>query len=557
MYQCLKAATLTLLLALSVFTIGCSEADNPATSASTSLNPDGTTVDPQTPAGLPTTPEERFAQAHAKALKELGLKEEPSFKGGMKGIDSYRTDVLYNETDGKFGFRHAHMREGISGTTLTQEIYLEWRSGYAYNLIIPMSREDYNALRFIWVDCVSWRFVENDEATGLSGLLIRNDPRAWWGWGVFYALRSINGEGNFWPPYEPINWMIDDNGEALTRGPYYSLVPTVAATYNLSGAAFYDLNGNGTQDDGEPGIEGISVSISGGASTTTDANGNYSFSDLAESEYTVTAGAFNDRSHTTSESVSVTIDGSDGAANFGYSGYSITGAVWYDLNGNGSIEAGEPGLGGQSVTLTPGSSTSTSGNGDYSFTSLLPGNYNVSVEPVGGFTSTTGLSANVSITTTDGTVNFGNALDINWFDGKHVSSVQGMGWWKENINKAIRGQVRGIQISAAALESLRSTLSTFAYPVLNYASLNAAYTALSYGGGNASSRAIQHFTASEYNFANGALVNGDALATYALMVWGEYVATNAGSFSDAYLNAMKDLFEHFNGGELEVPDPLR
>lgn len=52
-----------------------------------------------------------------------------------------------------------------------------------------------------------------------------------------------------------------------------------------------DLNGNGIQEAGEPGIAGVSVTLGGAASasTTTDANGYYLFSGLAAGSYTVTA----------------------------------------------------------------------------------------------------------------------------------------------------------------------------------------------------------------------------------------------------------------------------
>ncbi|MFN8498618.1 MAG: SdrD B-like domain-containing protein [Anaerolineae bacterium] len=51
---------------------------------------------------------------------------------------------------------------------------------------------------------------------------------------------------------------------------------------NVTGTVFNDLNGNGTQDPGEPGIPGVTVTLkdpSGNpvGTTTTDASGNYSF----------------------------------------------------------------------------------------------------------------------------------------------------------------------------------------------------------------------------------------------------------------------------------------
>src|SRR5207237_890327 len=51
-----------------------------------------------------------------------------------------------------------------------------------------------------------------------------------------------------------------------------------------------DLNHNGVQDGGEPGISGVTVTLSGTASgtTITDANGFYQFSNLIPGNYTVT-----------------------------------------------------------------------------------------------------------------------------------------------------------------------------------------------------------------------------------------------------------------------------
>ncbi len=55
---------------------------------------------------------------------------------------------------------------------------------------------------------------------------------------------------------------------------------------------WHDLNGNGIQDLGEPGIAGVTVTLSGAASgtTTTDANGGYLFTGLSAGSYTVTVG---------------------------------------------------------------------------------------------------------------------------------------------------------------------------------------------------------------------------------------------------------------------------
>ena len=57
----------------------------------------------------------------------------------------------------------------------------------------------------------------------------------------------------------------------------------------ISGNVFYDLNGNAARDGGEPGLSGWTINLTGtsSASTTSDANGNYTFQNLAVRSYTV------------------------------------------------------------------------------------------------------------------------------------------------------------------------------------------------------------------------------------------------------------------------------
>jgi len=58
------------------------------------------------------------------------------------------------------------------------------------------------------------------------------------------------------------------------------------AAYTLSGTVFFDYNGNGLRDVGEPGIEGARVSV-GTLSSATDANGSYSLSGVSSGEIQV------------------------------------------------------------------------------------------------------------------------------------------------------------------------------------------------------------------------------------------------------------------------------
>ena len=60
----------------------------------------------------------------------------------------------------------------------------------------------------------------------------------------------------------------------------------------VSGQAYNDLNGNGTEDPGEPGLQGWTLDLFDAfgnfiATTTTNANGDYSFTDVGPGTYTV------------------------------------------------------------------------------------------------------------------------------------------------------------------------------------------------------------------------------------------------------------------------------
>src|SRR5205085_997487 len=131
-----------------------------------------------------------------------------------------------------------------------------------------------------------------------------------------------------------------------------------------------DLNGNGVQDAGEPGIPGETGRARGRESacnavsgtTTTDDNGLYGFTE-APGTYSVAvttpggyvATATGQGTTTTDSNVSpsgttpcaLPSGGSDQTIDFGfYQPVTIGNFVWNDLNGNGVQDAGEPGIPG-------------------------------------------------------------------------------------------------------------------------------------------------------------------------------------------------------------------
>ncbi len=173
-----------------------------------------------------------------------------------------------------------------------------------------------------------------------------------------------------------------------------------------------DLNANGLQDPGEPGLDGVTVTLydSGGpaGTTTTSGGGAYGFGGLQPGDYylnfallpgfeysRVDAGddALDSDADELVSGMTTTytlISGeTDDTVDAGmYQLAAIGGTVWQDLNNNGLQDAGEP---GDDPGFSPGlweielrDSTDTTiattvpdASGNYSFSSLVPGSYSV------------------------------------------------------------------------------------------------------------------------------------------------------------------------------------
>lgn len=222
----------------------------------------------------------------------------------------------------------------------------------------------------------------------------------------------------------------------LTQGEYYfgELVPS-----GIAGRVYYDRDGNGTQGAPatEPGIAGVTLTLSGtdtngntvNATTVTDANGDYSFPNLAPGSYRVTetrpagyepgitrAGAVSGTGSasgtvpTTGSGVSAGPQGSNanviqaivlGSVGAGSTGNNfsavrpagVSGYVYADVApSNGTRDAAEPGIAGVSVTVSgtdflgnPSTRTvQTGADGRYSVDALLPGSYQIDeAQPTG------------------------------------------------------------------------------------------------------------------------------------------------------------------------------
>lgn len=217
-----------------------------------------------------------------------------------------------------------------------------------------------------------------------------------------------------------ITLSVSENGDTIDAGMY-----RLAAIGNY---VWIDENADGVQDAGESGIAGVTVELKDGAAviatTTTDANGGYIFTDVVPGTYevvvvntTLPAGlsanpTYNEDTGTTAPDDTTAVTVAAGAehltADFGYNYASVadvttpdtsaTGAIgdriWSD-DGDGIQGANEPGIKGVTVSLlvdsngdgvyggagdTAAVTTTTGPNGSYVFDNLAEGAYVIEVD---------------------------------------------------------------------------------------------------------------------------------------------------------------------------------
>jgi len=191
-----------------------------------------------------------------------------------------------------------------------------------------------------------------------------------------------------------------------------------AGSASIGDFVWWDLNADGAQDAGEPGIPGVEVTVVWAGRdgtigtgddisypTATDASGGYLMENLpaglfrvtvsgtltaiADNTYNLDGGADN------TSDVTLTTNETRLDLDFGYAGTgSIGDFVWFDVNADGIQDSGEPGLSDVTVAATfygldgvPGGgddvarTTVTAPDGTYTFTDLPAGTYLVEVDP--------------------------------------------------------------------------------------------------------------------------------------------------------------------------------
>ena len=205
-----------------------------------------------------------------------------------------------------------------------------------------------------------------------------------------------------------------ENTASFVNPPEYDQNPdnniakaSISVKHRLSGKVYYDANDSSSYTNGEEGFKDITVELLGPdgaviATTTTDADGNYSFTRLPAGDYTVKvtkAGAIANLDQT--EDPDATKDNTSGTVtlnadnpvqeniNFGYvKKHAISGNVYLDQNRDKTKNTGDIDLSGVTVNLLDKDgnvvgTTTTDKDGNYSFTGLNDGTYTVQVDKTG------------------------------------------------------------------------------------------------------------------------------------------------------------------------------
>ena len=205
-----------------------------------------------------------------------------------------------------------------------------------------------------------------------------------------------------------------ENTASFVNPPEYDQNPdnniakaSISVKHRLSGKVYYDANDSSSYTNGEEGFKDITVELLGPdgaviATTTTDADGNYSFTRLPAGDYTVKvtkAGAIANLDQT--EDPDSTKDNTSGTVtlnadnpvqeniNFGYvKKHAISGNVYLDQNRDKTKNTGDIDLSGVTVKLLDKDgnvvgTTTTDKDGNYSFTGLNDGTYTVQVDKTG------------------------------------------------------------------------------------------------------------------------------------------------------------------------------
>jgi fimbrial isopeptide formation D2 family protein/uncharacterized repeat protein (TIGR01451 family) len=368
------------------------------------------------------------------------------------------------------------------------DIYLNADFGYQNPALFSISDR-------VWLDANGDGLYDSGES-GISGVTVTLRDR---GTGDGIATTTSGADGRFTFPGLPDGDYIVSVTDTANR--LAGLFPTTANAccgnlpvtvagadetgenfgYNRAGligdTVWNDANGNGVQDPGEAGIDGVTVNLLGPgsdgnfdtaddevlATETTDSGGAYLFENLDPGLYRVdvtdTESVLTDFNLTTANDPTTDLNLGAGEsildADFGYQNpnlFSITNRVWIDSDSDGTQNGGESGAPDVTVTLlddggTPIASATTDGSGDFTFPGLAPGDYTLQITDLAGrlngFTGTTaaGQNGTLGVTVVDADL---SAVDFGYVQSVVTGTIGDLVWRDENGNGVPDGTESGI-----------------------------------------------------------------------------------------------------------------
>ncbi|MBI5217107.1 MAG: S8 family serine peptidase [Ignavibacteriae bacterium] len=252
-------------------------------------------------------------------------------------------------------------------------------------------------------------------------------------------------------PNNTMGWGILNARNAIS---YFGISP------NVRGVVFNDLDADGTKDTNETGLAGALVSITGTKtdSTYTDADGNYLLDNLSVGNFsiTITPPVGKKLLFPSNGSYGITIDSSklvQTGKDFVIVEYgTVQGSTFDDINGNGTKQAGEPGLENWKAKLGSRSAL-TDADGNFIFSTVDAGSYTLSESLHTGWMKTTpagNYSVNINWGDTKSGYSFGvfklGSIQGQVFqdynsDGIQDSNETGIGNWRIQLNGPVTGSV--------------------------------------------------------------------------------------------------------------------
>ena len=221
--------------------------------------------------------------------------------------------------------------------------------------------------------------------------------------GAGFTYTGLNTPGDLTDqPDDPNRVIIPRNDPAGDIDDFDGYLPPVQQTGTIAGVVYEDLDGDGVQDPGEPGIPGVTVVITDinavMMNVVTDANGNYAKvvptdginptnTNIDESTL---PGGFNQTAGIDPSNIVVPVNGigndEDGFMTTINNPTIVDGIVYLDTNSNGSRDIGEPGLVNIPVQITdPGPNGVFNGGGVDDIVTIVntdsDGRYSLSVHP--------------------------------------------------------------------------------------------------------------------------------------------------------------------------------